>query len=287
LPRHESPPPPSRRQRFRKTPHFQGRARLGVHTRLGADEAAYYSTSPLEATLAELIDLDRLNSRAPRLTVGAARVANAEMRYFDNRDTRLTLKHILASGALPPAFPAVRIDGELYWDGGILSNTPVETVFDDNPRRNGLIFAIHIWRPNGPEPGTMWEVMNRQKELQYSSRAASHIVRQKQLHRLRHVISELSRQVPDQARQGARVRELASFGCVTTMHVVRLIAPPVDGEDHMKDIDFSRNGIRQRREAGREDMRRALAQKPWTAPHDPLEGFVLHEVQRDASLGGM
>ena len=76
----------------------------------------------------------------------------------------------MASGALPPAFPAVRIDGELYWDGGILSNTPIEAVFDDNPRRDSLIFAVHIWNPDGAEPDTMWEVLNRQKDIQYSSR---------------------------------------------------------------------------------------------------------------------
>ena len=100
-------------------------------------------------------------------------------------------RHVMASGALPPAFPAVRIDGELYWDGGILSNTPTEAIFDDNPRRNSLIFAVHMWNPMGPEPETIWEVLHRQKDIQYSSRVASHIARQRQVHRLRHVISEL------------------------------------------------------------------------------------------------
>src|SRR5438876_10529270 len=83
----------------------------------------------------------------------------------------------VASGALPPAFPAVRIDGDLYWDGGILSNTPVEAVFDDKPRRNSLIFAVHIWNPDGDEPDCIWDVMHRQKEIQYSSRAITHIAR--------------------------------------------------------------------------------------------------------------
>ena len=116
----------------------------------------------------------------------------------------------MASGALPPAFPAVRIDGELYWDGGILSNTPVEAVFDDIPRRNSLVFAVHIWNPHGPEPETIWEVMNRQKDMQYSSRAASHITRQRQLHRLRHVIAEL----PSCCRTAQRIagsREMAAM----------------------------------------------------------------------------
>ena len=142
-------------------------------------------TGPLEHTLEKLIDLDQLNANAPRLTVGAAHVQSGEMRYFDSREERLDVRHVMASGALPPAFPAVRIDGELYWDGGILSNTPVEAVFDDNPRRNALVFAVHVWGPNGPEPDSLRAVAARQKDLQYASRASSHIKRQRQIHKLR------------------------------------------------------------------------------------------------------
>ena len=123
------------------------------------------------------------------------------MRYFDSKTMPLSARHVMASGALPPAFPAVRIDGELYWDGGILSNTPVEAVFDDDPRRNSLVFAVHIWNPNGSEPETIWHVLNRQKDVQYSSRAVTHIMRQKQLHRLRHVVSELVKRMPETERQ--------------------------------------------------------------------------------------
>ena len=253
---------------------------LGLQAPLGAEAAAYYQTRPLDATLSELIDLDLLNAGAPRLTVGAANVQTGEMRYFDSRDTALTLKHVLASGALPPAFPAVRIDGELYWDGGILSNTPVEAVFDDIPRRNGLVFAVHIWNPSGPEPDSLWAVMNRQKDLQYTSRAASHIKRQKQIHKLRHIIAELARKLPEADRTDPAVREMAGYGCLTQMHVVRLLAQPLKGEDHLKDIDFSPAGIQSRWQAGYSDTVRVLDKAAWTAPHhDPLEGFILHEAQ--------
>src|SRR5204862_4208097 len=197
----------------------------------------------LETTLNDLIDLSLVARNRPRLTVGAAHVRTSRIRYFDSRSEELSIKHILASGALPPAFPPVRIDGELYWDGGILSNTPVEVVFDDNPRRSGLVFAVHIWNPHGPEPETMWEVMNRQKDVQYSSRAAAHIKRQRQLHRMRHVIAELSKMIPDDKRRDNRFSEMASYGCLTRMHVVRLLAPALDHEDHSKDIDFSAGGI--------------------------------------------
>ena len=137
----------------------------GPHIPLSAGSAAFYSTEPLEQTLNELVDFTRVERHATRLTVGAANVRTGEMRYFDSRDTQLNAKHVIASGALPPAFPAVRIDGDLYWDGGILSNTPVEAVFDDYPRRNSLVFVVHLWNPHGSEPETIWQVLNRQKDI--------------------------------------------------------------------------------------------------------------------------
>jgi NTE family protein len=252
---------------------------LSPHAPLGPDDAGYYSVSPLRRTLEELIDFDQLNHGGTRITVGASCVRTAEMRYFDSRDMPLALDHVLASGALPPAFPSVRIDGELYWDGGILSNTPVEVVFDDNPRRDSVVFAVHIWNPHGSEPETIWEVMNRQKDVQYSSRAVSHIQRQRQIHRMRHIIAELTKMLPEEKRRDNQISELASYGCLTRMHVVRLLAPALDHEDHSKDIDFSATGIRRRREAGYRDTMETLEKAPWRAPVDELEGFILHEAK--------
>ncbi|MFL5331659.1 MAG: patatin-like phospholipase family protein [Geminicoccaceae bacterium] len=257
---------------------------MGAHMPLGPDAAGYYDTAQLRATLGELVDFDRINRKHTRLTVGAANVGTGEMRYFDSRAMALDVRHVMASGALPPAFPAVRIDDELYWDGGILSNTPVETVFDDNPRQSSLVFAVHIWNPHGSEPATMWQVANRQKDIQYSSRAVSHIARQKQIHRLRHVIAELVGRLPEAERQKAAVQELAGFGCLTRMHVVRLLAPSLEGEDHTKDIDFSPDGIRRRREAGYADTCRVLELAPWSGDFDPIEGFILHETRPGAVM---
>lgn len=251
---------------------------LGMQVPLGSELAGYYATDPLEKTLGELLDPDLLNAGRPRLTVGAANVQTGQMRYFDSRDDVLTVRHVMASGALPPAFPAVRIDGELYWDGGILSNTPVEAVFDDKPRRSGVVFAVHMWAPTGPEPDSIWSVMSRQKDLQYSSRAITHIARQKQIHKLRHVISELAAKLPPEVRASNEAAELAAYGCGTRMHVIRLLAPPLAGEDHSKDIDFSPGGIRTRWEAGYEHTARVLAQAPWTRAVDPMEGIILHEA---------
>ncbi len=251
---------------------------LALAPRAAAEAAGWYSTAPLRRTLAGLIDFDRINRGGVRLTVGAANVATAEMRYFDSRERPLSLEHVLASGALPPAFPAVRIDGALYWDGGILSNTPVEAVFDDHPRRSGIVFAVHLWRPEGDEPCSLSEIATRQKDLQYSSRAATHVARQRQIHRLRHIVAELASRLPDEARADPAVREMAAYGCGTRMHVVRLLAPRLEGETQLKDIDFSASGIRRRWEAGRDDARRVLASAPWEAEADPLEGLVLHDA---------
>lgn len=252
---------------------------LGMHWRLGAESAGYYDAAPLADTLAELVDFGRINDVHTRLTVGAANVDTGEMSYFDSRHMEIDIRHVLASCALPPAFPAVRVEGNLYWDGGILSNTPIEAVFDDNPRRNSIIFAVQIWNPRGPEPDTIWEAITRLKDIQYSSRAVSHIARQKQIHRLRHVIAELSRRLPEADRRTPVVAELASYGCLTRMHVVRLLAPPLEGEDHTKDIDFRPASIRSLFEAGYADTSRVLSTAPWSGDFDQVEGLILHEAR--------
>ena len=252
---------------------------MGQKIQLGAESAGYYSVDPLRQTLSDLVDFDLVNSGPTRLTVGAANVQTSEMHYFDSRDTPLDLRHVMASGALPPAFPAVRIDGELYWDGGIVSNTPIETVFDEQPRANAVIFAVQLWNPHGGEPQSIWEVSNRQKDVQFSSRADSHIRRQRELHKLRHVVQQLSVLVPDGTKTEHDLDELRSYGCVTKMHVLRLLAPQLDNEDHTKDVDFSPAGIRERWEAGYAHTSHMLEQAPWRAESDPLEGFILHEIK--------
>jgi NTE family protein len=259
-------------------------AHAGDSYPLGADRAGYYSTAPLEATLAELVDFDLINQGNPRLTIGAAHVRTSQMTYFDSRRCKLDVKHIMASGALPPAFPAVRVDGELYWDGGILSNTPTEVVLDDDPRRDSLIFTVHLWNPLGAEPATMAEVLNRHKDVQYSSRIASQITRHQQAHRLRHVINELAARLPDAERDRPEVRELMGYGCQTRMHVVQLLAPQLDRENHTKDVDFSPSGIQRRWDAGYAHTKAVLAREPWVGQFDPLSGVILHEAEELSTL---
>jgi NTE family protein len=250
---------------------------FGANFPLGADRAGFYSTAPLAKTLGELVDVEMIARCSPRLTVGAAHVRSSRMHYFDSRESAITIRHIMASGALPPAFPAVRLDGELYWDGGILSNTPIEAIFDDIPRRDSLIFAVHMWNPTGPEPASIADVLHRHKDIQYSSRVSSHITRQRQLHKLRHVVSELAKYIPAEKRGDPAVKDLAEYGCLTRMHVVQLLAPRFDNEDYTKDADFSAASIRKRWDAGYADTVRALQRAAWNDSSDPLEGVIMHE----------
>jgi NTE family protein len=249
----------------------------GIQANVGVESASYYLTAPLRETLGQLVDFDCMAERRTRFTVGAVNARTGRMHYFDSRDSRLCVEHVMASGALPPAFPAVRIDGDPYWDGGIYSNTPIEAVLDDKPRRDSLIFAVNMWQPSGPEPESIWQVMGRQKDIQYASRSDSHIARQKQIHHLRHVIRELARELPPDRRESPAMKELASWGCATTMHIVRLLAPRLDGEDHTKDIDFTSAGVRARWQAGYADALRMVDRAPWEDAADPMDGVVVHE----------
>jgi NTE family protein len=243
---------------------------------LGVESASYYSTAPLRDTLQSLVDFDYLSECHTRMTVGAVNVCSGKMHYFDTRSEPLSADHVMASGALPPAFGAVRIGGEPYWDGGIYSNTPIEAVLDDKPRRDSVIFAVNVWHQTGPEPESIWQVMSRQKDIQFASRADSHIARQKQIHRLRHVIRELCQHMPQAVREDPKIKDLASLGCGTTMHVLHLVAPRLEGEDHTKDIDFTPLGVRARRQAGYTDTMRMIERAPWLQAADPMEGVIEH-----------
>ena len=257
-------------------------ALCGSTASLGIESAAYYSTAPLRETLNSLVDFDYLAECRPRMTVGAVNVCSGDMRYFDTGRERLGVDHVMASGALPPGFAAVRIDGQPYWDGGIYSNTPIEAVLDDRPRRDSVIFAVNVWHQSAPEPASIREVIARQKDIQFASRADSHIARQKQIHRLRHVIRELNKHIPAEEQSDPEVQELASWGCGTTMHVVHLLAPRVEGEDHTKDLDFTPAGVLARWQAGYADTLRMIERAPWQDPKTSLtEGVIEHRLPEE------
>jgi len=249
----------------------------GLNALVGVDKAAFYTIDDLRQTVSKLVDFGRLNAGHVRLTVGAVNVRTGKMHYFDSRGLPITIDHVLASGALPPGFPAIRIDGDPYWDGGLYSNTPIEVVFDDNPRRDSVVFSVQIFPIAGPEPESVWQVMSRQLDIQYASRADSHIPRQEHIHQLRHMVRELVRMLPADRRESPEVKEMAGYGCGTYMHIVRINATPLKNEDYLREIDFSAEGIQKRWRAGYEDTMRTLDRRPWEVPIDPMVGVAVHD----------
>lgn len=248
---------------------------LGDPTRV-----SFYDTTPLRELLSALIDFERINASPIRLSLGAVNVGSGRMRYFDTRHESLTVDHVLASGALPPAFPAVRIDGELYWDGGIYSNTPLEIVLEDYPRHDTLCFAVALFNPAGPEPHSIPEAETRRKDILYGTRALQHVEAHQRTHSLRHAIQTLYEQLPEALRNDPTNRSLAELGCRTTLDIVRLTYPAAEWELANKDADFSRISIRERWDRGREDALRALTAKPWLEPAPDHIGVQVHEFSR-------
>jgi NTE family protein len=251
-------------------------AAWGPETKVGIEQASLYQVDPLKKLLPDLVDFTLINSGQPRFTLGLANVRDGQMRYFDSQYELIGPEHVMGSSAIPPSFPAVRIDGEAYWDGGIYSNTPVEVVFDDNPRRSSAVFAVQIWHTRGPEPESIAQVFMRQKDILFGSRSRSHIARQAQIHRMRHVIRELVGMIPQERQNTPEVQELADWGCATTMHLIEINAEPIDGETNARDYDFSRAAIRARWEAGYADTRRMIERRPWDDAVDPKLGVALY-----------
>jgi len=246
-----------------------------VNKKVDIENASYYSTTALKDTLSKLIDFDYLNSKKVRLSVGAVSAITGEMRYFDSAKEELTLEHIMASSALPPAFPAVKIDGEPFWDGGIYSNTPIEAVLEDYPRDNSLIFSVQLWNPLSKEPSSIQEVLTKQKDIQFASRDRL-LENVKKTHRLRHILRRLTDHIPESQKKIPEVQELMSWGCDTVMHIIYLTIDRIEGEDQMKDIDFTSEGISKRSLIGFQEATRAINSEIWNEPHDPNEGILIH-----------
>lgn len=245
------------------------------------EEASFYDTSPLAKTLHSLIDFDYLNAEGGmRLTVDAVKVTCGKLVSFDNRKQTIGPEHIMASGALPPGFPAVRVDGELYWDGGLYSNTPLETVLDEEPRVNTLCFMVDLWSASGDEPSTIEEVATRQKDVMYASRSTNHIAHYLELHSLRQMVRELHAQLPENCQRQA-AKALKAVGRESTIHIVRLAYSGRDWNMASKDANFSRGSIQWRWEQGYNDAMKAIAQRGWISFYPEETGIVVHELVPD------
>ena len=170
------------------------------------ESASFYDTGALSATLEGLIDFNYLNAAGGvRLTVNAVKVTSGDLISFDNAKRPLAVEHIMASGALPPGFPPMRIDGDLYWDGGLYSNTPLETVLSDAPQMNTLCFMVDLWSADGPEPTTLDQVQTRQKDVMFASRSKRHIDAYLQTHKLQSTIDRKSTRLNSSHIQKSRM----------------------------------------------------------------------------------
>ena len=252
-----------------------------INQPVAPDQTGFYDTSPLEATLNDLVDFKYLNARHVRLTVSAVDVATGELTKFDNTTHTLTARHIMASGALPPGFPPVAVDGRIYWDGGIYSNTPIDIVLDDVERRNTLCFMIDLWDPTEEVPASIAQVLARQKDIQYASRSTEHLDDHTRAQNLRRAIQILSARLPEKERKLPEVKKLMAMGCESTINIVRLIMKALPEDDQSKDIDFSSTALTTRWQAGLVDAGRVLAQRGWLKQPPAHIGMVVHELSQE------
>jgi NTE family protein len=205
-------------------------------------------------------------------------VCTGDFAYFDNAKTVIRPEHIMASGALPPGFPAVEIDGESYWDGGLVSNTPLQYVLEYIPRRSRLTFQVDVFHARGQQPTNLEEVSERDKDIRYSSRTRAATDTFRTMHDVRHNINGLWDQLPEALRNSPEAQFLYRFGCVTTMDIVELIYRPTDSQGHSKDYEFSQSTMRKRWAQGLEDAQATLARSPWLAPMEPEVGARTFDV---------
>ncbi|WP_028311196.1 DUF3734 domain-containing protein [Derxia gummosa] len=260
-------------------PRFPPFAALGM--RVGTAGASYYDTSALKATLEAHADFDRINDGPMRVSVGAVNVRTGNFAYFDNRRTRLRPEHFMASGALPPAFPAVEIDGEYYWDGGLVSNTPLSEVLGARPRRDTLAFQVDLWSAIGVLPDSVFDVQERVKDIQYSSRTrmVTNLFANEQHYRriLREVIERLPEGSCDNDAWCRQARELA---CGKRYGVIHLIYQGKEWEGLSKDYEFGPLTMRDHWQSGLDDIRASLAHDDWLQLPPEGQEFVAHDFRR-------
>ena len=261
---------------------FQPRfgASFDLNAQVGVEQAGFYDTAPLRQTLLNHVDFAYLNAGPIRLSVCAVDVETAELRVFDSARETLRPEHIMASGALPPAFPPIVIDGRAYWDGGIYSNTPLEVLLAEASDRDALVFMIDLWDPTEALPTTMAEVINRAKDIQFAGRATAQIAQQAKIEALQRTIRELSALVPEPSMEDGEVATLALQGRDRTVSVVRLVLKAFATDNQFKDVDFSADAVKARWSAGMSDAARALKHKSWLKPLPPHAGLVIHELDQ-------
>jgi NTE family protein len=255
----------------------------------GSDEAAsFYDTHQLKQTLLRFVDFDRINEGKTRLSVGAVDVESGNFRYFDNQEPGRTWtfgpEHVMASGALPPGFPSIEIDGRHYWDGGLVSNTPLQQVLIRGAAVDTVVFQVDLFNSHGEIPGNLEEVEERRKDITYSSRTRMITDAFLERHKLRRSIATLLEKLPADALDGEERDELSGMSADYSVTLIHLIHRSKNRAIHSKDYEFSRVSMHQHWEAGIEDGRKALKAEDWRIPPDALDGLAVYDIDRPISL---
>ncbi len=238
---------------------------------------SYYDTSKLHDTLKDFVDFDRINNNKTRLLLGATRVKDGELVFFDSAKQKIGPEHVMASGSMPPGFPGMRIDGDLFWDGGCVSNTPLEGIFQAEPKVDTLCFMVDLFNPVGQEPEDMDDVETRSKDILYTSRTAHHIGHVNNRHNLQKALSHVLSKLPDNLKNDAVVKELKSFATDSNFDIVHIVYDAPAYEVKSKDCEFSKASIRDRADHGYVDMQKALEKSPWAQENPSHVGSVVHK----------
>jgi NTE family protein len=240
-----------------------------------------YNPAPLKALLHEVIDFDFLNNPGnTRLTIDAVNVRTGKGINFDNKTTPILLEHIMACCALPPAMPAVRIGNDLYWDGGVLSNTPLDAIMGEAARKNILCFMVDLFNPEGEEPDSLSKVLMRIKEISYASASDTHIAHFREAHNLRRALSNVASMLPEEEHNNITTQAFKNLGYDTTMHIVHLIYRPKYYEWDSKDYDFSKLAIDEHFNEGYLDAHWATKHSQWLEERPSDTGVVIQSIKR-------
>lgn len=247
-----------------------------------AQAISIYDTSPLKKTLLELVDFDLLNSGRTRFSVGAVEVATGNLQYFDSATDTIIPEHIMASGALPPGFPPVEIDGKLYWDGGIVSNTPLQYVLDGPfPRTDMCIFQIDLFSARGTVPETLFDVQTREKEIRYSSRTRLNTDYFKLIQSMRRAVRRIGDILPDDVKSSLDWQLLSSFSCNAAITIVHLIHRRAVYSTQSNDYEFSRYTVNEHWRDGKDDVERTLSHQAWMNRERPEEGVMVLDLTKE------
>jgi NTE family protein len=222
------------------------------------EATSFYDTRDLKHTLERMVDFDRLNAGETRFSAGAVNVRTGNFVYFDTATHSIRPEHVMASGALPPGLPAIEIEGEHYWDGGLVSNTPLQWVVESQPRRDTLAFQVDLWSARGDFPRNMLEVMTREKEIRYSSRTRASTDEFKDREKLRCAAASLLEKLPEDLKNSPEAKLLSTAANRKVYNIIHLIYRARNYEGHSKDYEFSRFSMEEHWRSGYHDARRTL-----------------------------